>query len=122
MLVEYVLRNRRYFMTPFEERAERIGVMREKARARIRESQGTPSAWTNELLDEYEAQTDDTVRDAIGNDLDSFVKFQQEVTDRINTAFSRGELRPIRCPDCRRVVKTPEARQCLWCGYDWHSA
>lgn len=25
-----------------------------------------------------------------------------------------------RCPSCLRVVKTPLARQCLWCGHDWH--
>ncbi|MEO0479356.1 MAG: hypothetical protein AAF196_07745 [Planctomycetota bacterium] len=25
-----------------------------------------------------------------------------------------------RCPDCGRVVKTPKARQCMWCGCDWH--
>jgi hypothetical protein len=27
-----------------------------------------------------------------------------------------------RCPRCNRVVRTPKARQCLWCGFDWHSA
>jgi len=26
-----------------------------------------------------------------------------------------------RCPVCERIVKTPLARQCLWCGHDWHS-
>jgi hypothetical protein len=25
-----------------------------------------------------------------------------------------------RCPRCNRLVRTPRARQCLWCGYDWH--
>lgn len=25
-----------------------------------------------------------------------------------------------RCPRCRRVVRTPAARQCFWCGRDWH--
>ena len=25
-----------------------------------------------------------------------------------------------RCTMCRRVVATPKARQCLWCGHDWH--
>lgn len=27
-----------------------------------------------------------------------------------------------RCPSCGRVVRTPQARQCFWCGFDWHSA
>ncbi|MGE0144388.1 MAG: hypothetical protein AB7I19_11415 [Planctomycetota bacterium] len=25
-----------------------------------------------------------------------------------------------RCPRCDRVARTPRARQCLWCGEDWH--
>lgn len=25
-----------------------------------------------------------------------------------------------RCPVCRRIVATPHAQQCLWCGHDWH--
>jgi hypothetical protein len=27
-----------------------------------------------------------------------------------------------RCPRCRRVVRTPRAAQCFWCGFDWHPA
>jgi hypothetical protein len=25
-----------------------------------------------------------------------------------------------RCPRCARIVRAPKARQCLWCGHDWH--
>jgi len=25
-----------------------------------------------------------------------------------------------RCPRCARIVRTPRARQCLWCLHDWH--
>jgi len=25
-----------------------------------------------------------------------------------------------RCPQCDRIVRTPRARQCLWCFHDWH--
>jgi hypothetical protein len=25
-----------------------------------------------------------------------------------------------RCGMCSRIVATPMARQCLWCGHDWH--
>lgn len=25
-----------------------------------------------------------------------------------------------RCPRCRRLVRTPKAKQCLWCAFDWH--
>lgn len=26
----------------------------------------------------------------------------------------------LRCPSCDRILRTPKARQCLWCGHDWH--
>ena len=25
-----------------------------------------------------------------------------------------------RCPRCRRIARTSKARQCFWCGHDWH--
>ena len=25
-----------------------------------------------------------------------------------------------RCPQCTRIVRTPVARQCFWCGHSWH--
>lgn len=30
------------------------------------------------------------------------------------------ELVLNRCPRCDRIVRTPKARQCLWCFHDWH--
>lgn len=26
-----------------------------------------------------------------------------------------------RCGRCDRIVRTPKARQCFWCGFDWHA-
>jgi len=112
-LDEYIRCNRHFFMTPFESRAERLGILREKARARIRESPSAPPEWTIEALGDYDAQVDDAIRSAIGEDSDSFVRFQEQVSSRINAAFEAGELRPNRCPACDQIVKTPKARQCL---------
>ena len=25
-----------------------------------------------------------------------------------------------RCPACHGVARTPQAKQCFWCGHDWH--
>lgn len=25
-----------------------------------------------------------------------------------------------RCPACAKIVRTPKAKQCLWCNHDWH--
>jgi hypothetical protein len=27
-----------------------------------------------------------------------------------------------RCSRCGRIVRTPQARQCMWCHHDWHEA
>jgi hypothetical protein len=24
------------------------------------------------------------------------------------------------CPQCNKLARTPHAKQCRWCGYDWH--
>ncbi|WP_462267366.1 hypothetical protein [Mucilaginibacter sp.] len=24
------------------------------------------------------------------------------------------------CPVCQKLARTPEAKQCRWCGHDWH--
>lgn len=121
-LGQYIQRNRSFFMTPFEQRAEQLGIMREKARHRIRESPGAPPEWTIEALGGYDAQVDDAILNAIGDNLDSLVRFHEKVSSRINVAFASGQLRPNRCPVCNRIVETPEARQCLWCWHDWHNA
>jgi hypothetical protein len=53
--------------------------------------------------------------------VDQFVKNGSESTyNRLkNQAFS-GALPINRCPKCNRVVRTPLAQLCLWCGHDWH--
>jgi hypothetical protein len=33
-----------------------------------------------------------------------------------------GDLTINRCSMCNRIVRTPQARQCLWCGHDWHKS
>ncbi len=25
-----------------------------------------------------------------------------------------------RCPKCEKVLRTPRAKQCMWCFHDWH--
>jgi hypothetical protein len=44
--------------------------------------------------------------------------FAREARERILSEHA-GKLIINRCARCQRVVATPKARQCLWCGYDW---
>ena len=47
----------------------------------------------------------------------------EEYRDQVRIRLLREHSNDIfinRCPECKRIVQTPQARQCLWCGYSWH--
>lgn len=48
------------------------------------------------------------------------IEFRKKVGDRIRAAELARQCAVNRCPSCRRVVRTALAKQCLWCGADWH--
>ena len=45
--------------------------------------------------------------------------FRDRVRDRILREHA-DDVFVNRCDECSKIVVTPEARQCLWCGCDWH--
>jgi hypothetical protein len=47
-------------------------------------------------------------------------KFRRRVCSRV-LAEAGSKVLVNRCPRCNRVVRTPRARQCFWCGFDWHN-
>jgi hypothetical protein len=47
--------------------------------------------------------------------------FQVEVAKRILRDHGR-DVFINRCSKCARIVRTPRACQCFWCGHDWHTA
>lgn len=47
--------------------------------------------------------------------------FLRRVRDRLLLQYP-GKIAINRCPRCTRVLRSPDARQCFWCGYDWHGA
>jgi hypothetical protein len=114
-LYRYVSFNRREFLTPIERRAQGLAILREKALHSVESP-----AIRERLLAEYDAEVDEQVLQLIGDNLDSVRAFQQRIADRIEAEVANGRLTPNRCPACNRIVKTPQARQCLWCGHDWH--
>lgn len=46
-------------------------------------------------------------------------RFWDGVRDRILSEHEE-DVFINRCPKCKKVVASPKARQCLWCGHDWH--
>lgn len=45
----------------------------------------------------------------------------QRARDRILREHA-SEVKVNRCPACGRIVRSPGAKQCLWCKHDWHKA
>ena len=43
------------------------------------------------------------------------------IRDRLLRDYA-GQIQLNRCPVCHRIVRTPQAKQCLWCGHDWHQS
>lgn len=50
---------------------------------------------------------------------DGIVAFHERVLDRI-WAEHQSEFDIARCTECDSILKSPLAKQCLWCGHDWH--
>ena len=46
-------------------------------------------------------------------------RFRSEARARVLREHASGVF-VNRCERCFRVVETPKALQCLWCGHDWH--
>ncbi len=51
---------------------------------------------------------------------DGEVEFQRRACERLLAAHPT-EVMINRCPKCSRIVRTPKAHQCLWCGHAWHA-
>ncbi|MGE3241380.1 MAG: hypothetical protein AB7G28_07835 [Pirellulales bacterium] len=115
-LHRYVSRFKFDLMTPLERRAQRLGMLREKARH-------TDNADVRKrFLAQYEAEADAEALLLIGADLNGVRAFQASVEARIDGEIAIGRMAINRCPACDRIVQTPLACQCLWCGHDWHNA
>lgn len=49
---------------------------------------------------------------------DGYDKFEMKTAKRI--LFTNEDIVLNKCPKCERLARTPEAKQCRHCGYDWH--
>ncbi|WP_146589050.1 hypothetical protein [Posidoniimonas polymericola] len=58
----------------------------------------------------------DRIRQIIEGDIESYL---DDAARRI-ISQKREDVFINRCPACQRIVRTPVAKQCLWCGHDWH--
>lgn len=108
-LTEYVWHNYRHLLTQVEGRASRVLLAEQKA-------QYSDEPMATELRKRWGVKNDIRITELLKNGPDAFRK---QCRDRIlkNAAY---EIFINRCPCCQRIVATPKAQQCLWCGHDWH--
>ncbi len=100
-----------WYQTDFERLCSYLGARREKAVA------SGISDFAERVSVEWEARATPAVRETLAVGLEAF---RERVRERVVSALRGGSLPVNRCPACHRIVRTPRARQCLWCGHDWH--
>jgi hypothetical protein len=107
-IAAYVERNARDLMTDFEKRSLRLAMKRTKA-AHSRAAADKLPTW-------FEEEDEAVVRASLLGEK----ALRKQIGERISESLKDGPLVINRCPKCNRVVRTPLAQQCLWCGHDWH--
>jgi hypothetical protein len=108
-LTNYVWNHYSCFLTPVELKAS-WAVLAEQAAK-------TGNLVVSEFLRRrHQLAADPAVVEAIA---DGIELFRHRTAHRILRDHF-GEIYVNRCAKCNRVVRTPKAQQCLWCGHDWH--
>ncbi len=105
-VTEYLSKNFHDLMTDVEKRSLYLATKREKA------EHGSAHRLPSWLA----AETDDIIQASLAG----YEVLFQQIRERILRDYRAGRLIINRCPECSRIVRTPFAKQCLWCGHDWH--
>lgn len=108
-LTRYVWDHFALLMTEFERRVGRAIIGRWKAT-----HAGVPPS--HPLWTRWGATDDPAIEAALA---DGSEVYRRQVRIRLQAELG-DEVFVNRCPACGRVVRTPKARQCFWCGHDWH--
>jgi hypothetical protein len=103
----------KHYMTDIERRCWYLGARRARSEA------DPSSGWSERIRVEWDVHADKEVREALAQGV---AAFEQAIFDRLWRQYLEGSLPLNRCPRCLRIVRTPLAKQCLWCGHDWHNA
>ncbi|NTU83269.1 MAG: hypothetical protein HGA45_28515 [Chloroflexales bacterium] len=112
VLTTYIWNHYQHLMTDLEREAGIAIIGRQKAAAYDDSDDPT---YTDMLLKHFgrihRADINALLQD--GPDL-----FRRHVRDRLLQAFP-DQIRINRCRRCQRIVRTPVARLCTWCGHTW---
>lgn len=106
-LVNYLLRNYSSHLTRFEALAIKAVDL---------EREGSTDAWDQSSLMTLAEDSDPKVLEAVKT-RDPHIR--EVLADRLLRDHA-DQIVVNRCPRCTKIVVSPGARQCLWCGHDWH--
>lgn len=106
---DYIWRHYSHLRTPLEGRGAASMFFRSQAR-------NASSPRMKSLYFKKAAADDPELKELLksGNP-----EFMRSVVKRMLEEHGE-EIVVNRCPQCGCVVKTPTARQCLWCNHTWH--
>lgn len=113
-VARYVVNWFGHLMTPLERRAQRhlSAVMKATHGKSDREAQRE----AQKTLNSRWMSNDPDVLQLTGEGYEAFV---ERTAERIQNNC-RNEVLFNRCPRCGRLARTPTAKQCRFCGHDWH--
>ena len=111
----YVLTWHHYFMSPTEKSAQNHLFATMKATMGRSDVAAQEEARQSSLSNRWLSNDPEVLR-LTSEGYESFVK---RVAARILCEYA-DKLTFNRCPRCQGLARTPTARQCRFCGHDWH--
>ena len=109
VLTRYICNHYQHLMSDFELKMMRVISTLMKA-----ETASSPEI-TRMTLEKWGLIDDAEINDALAN---GYEAYRRQVRDRI-LKDHKQEVFVNRCPQCNHIVRTPEAKLCLWCGHSW---
>ena len=109
-LDKYVLSSYPNLMTRLEALGQKAAFAEQKA------ENTTSKAMADKLREKWGSQNNPEVVAALSKGVEIF---RRTVRNRILQDHA-DDVFLNRCPECDKLVRTPKAKLCLWCGHSWH--
>ena len=109
VLKNYVLEHFYHLFTELEKLGFKAAMAEEKAK-------NSSSNMAKMLRDRWGSKNNPDVVKALSN---GYEEFREAVFQRLMNDHS-NDIEINRCPKCNKIARTPRAKQCRWCFYQWH--
>jgi hypothetical protein len=96
--------------------AEKMAIKHTSSIYKLQQSTSDNTSLTKIYREKGWLSSDQTVLDLLK---DGYDNFERTVAKRI-VSQNRDKVFFNYCPKCKKLARTPFARQCRYCGYSWH--